>query len=151
MLPWMAERHFSTAQLIRRAPEEVFTYVADYRHVPEVMEGISRWEPIGGRATGVGARYRVELRVLGLALRGILRLNEWTEPQAIGWEAVDAPVVLRGRWTLIPHRDGVRVTLRITYDPPAAALGALVAAPLERLVQSRLRAALERMRQALEA
>ena len=47
-------------------PERAFDYFADHRHVAAVLDGVSRWEPIGEKTRGVGARYNVEIVALGL-------------------------------------------------------------------------------------
>src|SRR5262249_23657341 len=64
----MAERRFSAAIMIRREPNIVFAWVADHRNVPRVLEGVSRWEPLGGRDRGQGARFKVAMRALGVPL-----------------------------------------------------------------------------------
>src|SRR5439155_25322997 len=73
----MAKLEFSAAVTAKASPERAFDYFADHRHVAEVLEGVSRWEPIGGKTRGTGARYRVEMRALGLPLHTVLRLNRW--------------------------------------------------------------------------
>jgi ribosome-associated toxin RatA of RatAB toxin-antitoxin module len=144
-------RRFRARTFIRRDPRAVFDFIADYRNVPRVLEGVSRWEPIGRKTRGVGARYRVEMRTLGIPLGAVLRLDGWRRPEQISWMSEDGLISQSGGWTFTPREDGVELELEMAYSPPAAALGDLVAGRVEGLVKRRLSKALERIRTELEA
>jgi Polyketide cyclase / dehydrase and lipid transport len=131
-------------------PERAFDWFADYHHVAHVLEGVSRWEPIGEQTQGVGARYAVELRALGFPLRSVLRLNRWRRPHATGWESESGLVKQEGGFTFVRLAKGVRIVLHITYEPPASFVGAAVARRLDGLIRRRLVVAMERVRATLE-
>jgi uncharacterized membrane protein len=133
------------------SPEQAFDYFADYHHVAHVLEGVSRWEPLGSQTEGVGARYAVEMLALGLPLRSVLRLNRWRRPQAIGWISESGLIKQEGVFTFTPAAEGVRIALHIAYEPPASFLGAAVASTLDRFVRRRLAAAMGRIRATLES
>lgn len=133
------------------SPERAFDYFADYRHVADVLEGVSRWEPIGVQTQGTGARYSVEMLALGFPLRSVLRLNRWRRPHEIGWVSESGLIKQEGGFTFTRVPKGVRIVLRIAYQPPASFLGAAIASRLDGFVRQRLRAALERIRATLEA
>ena len=147
----MPRLEFSAAVLVHTSPERAFDYFADYRHVAKVLAGVSMWEPIGPTTTGVGAQYTVEMVVMGIPLRSVLRLNRWRRPHEIGWESESGLVEQEGGFKFTPVAKGVRVELRIAYVPPASVVGALVARPLDRVVRQRLQRALEHVRDTLEA
>ena len=147
----MPTLEFSTATVIDCPPERIFDYFADHRHVAEVVDGVSRWTPIGPKSQGVGARYNVEMVALGLPLKSVLRLNRWRRPHEIGWVSESGLIKQTGGFTFTKVGNGVRVELRIAYVPPAAFLGAAVAGRLEWVVRRRLTQALERIRDRLEA
>jgi len=132
-------------------PERAFDWFADYHHVAHVLEGVSRWEPIGEQTQGVGARYAVELRALGFPLRSVLRLNRWRPPHATGWESESGLVKQEGGFTFKKVPRGVHIELRIAYQPPASWLGAAISRRLDWMVRQRLERALERIRHELEA
>jgi hypothetical protein len=136
---------------VATTPERAFDYFADHHHVAAVLDGVSRWEPLGDQTQGVGARYSVELQALGLPLRSVLRLNRWRRPHAIGWVSESGLIKQEGGFTFVRMAKGVRIVLRITYEPPAAFLGAAVAKQLDRFVRRRLTAAMERIRTTLES
>ena len=117
----------------------------------EVLEGVSRWEPIGPRATGVGARYDVELVALGLPLRNVLRLDRWRRPKEIGWVSESGLIKQEGGFQFEAIPEGVQIELRIVYEPPASVLGAAIARRMEGMVRRRLERSLERIRSTLEA
>jgi uncharacterized membrane protein len=147
----MAELEYSAEVTIKCSPEKAFDYFADHRHVAAVLDGVSRWEPIGRKSQGVGARYQVEMVALGFPLKSVLRLNRWRRAHEIGWVSESGIVKQEGGFTFTKVKEGVHIVLRIAYSPPAAMLGAAVAGRLRGVIEGRLKGALERIRQVLEA
>ncbi len=137
--------------MIHVPPDRVFDYFADHRHVAEVLEGISRWEPVGGRSRGVGARFEVEMQALGVPLKSVLRLDRWRRPREIGWVSESGLIKQEGGFTFTETERGTRVDLRIAYSPPGFAVGAAIAQRLDGVVRGRLDRALRRIKQTLEA
>lgn len=146
----MARFEFRSAVTVKSSPDRAFDYFADHHHVAEVLDGVSRWEPVGTKTRGVGARYNVELVAFGLPLRSVLKLNRWRRPEEIGWVSESGLVRQDGGFTFGKVPVGVRIELRIAYEPPASFLGAALARPLDRTVRVRLKRALERIREKLE-
>jgi polyketide cyclase/dehydrase/lipid transport protein len=142
---------FSADVVVKCSPQRAFDYFADHRHVAAVLDGVKKWEPIGAKTRGIGARYDVEMEVLGFPIRSVLRLDRWRRPREIGWVSESGVVNQEGRFEFTPTADGVRIVLSIAYVPPASILGAAVAGPLDRVVRSRLQTALEHIREKLEA
>jgi len=146
----MARREFTAEVTVECPPESAFDYFADYRHVAAVLEGVSRWEPAGTKRTGIGARYNVEMQALGMPLRSVLRLNRWGRPNEIGWVSESGLIKHEGGFTFEKVKDGVRIELRIAYEPPASFIGGAIAGRLDWVVRGRLQKALERIRDLLE-
>jgi len=115
------------------------------------MEGVREWRPIGRQATGVGARYRVEVDAVVVPLRAVLEIVEWERPRAIGWTTESSPVSNGGRWTFRRVKGGTEVELKVSYDPPAGAVGNFLASRVEGIVEERVLEALQKMRRKLEA
>ena len=132
-------------------PEKAFDYFADYHHVPQVLDGVTRWEPIGAKSEGVGARYNVEMVTLGFPLKNVLRLNRWRRPDVIGWESVSGLVKQEGGFRFKANGSGVRIELHIGYEPPGWALGATVARSMDGMIRARLHRALQKIKATLEA
>jgi uncharacterized membrane protein len=147
----MGQREFSAEVTIRCPPGRAFDYFADHRHVAAVLDGISKWEPIGSRSQGVGARYKVEMVALGFPLKSVLRLDRWRRPDEIGWVSETGLIKQEGGFTFTAVKGGVHIVLRIAYTPPAALLGAAVAGRMDWLVRRRMQTALERIRDVLES
>ena len=82
--------------VVQTTPARAFDFFADYHHVAQVLEGVSRWEPIGAQPQGVGARYSVEMLALGFPLRSVLRLDRWQRPREIGWISESGLIKQRG-------------------------------------------------------
>ncbi len=136
---------------VATSPERAFDYFTDYHHVADVLKGVNRWEPIGSRTQGVGARYEVEMSALGFPIRSVLRLNRWTRPHEIGWVSESGLIKQQGGFTFTPTAEGVRIELRIEYVPPASILGAAVEKSLDGLIRGRLHAAMQSIKSALES
>lgn len=147
----MSKLDFSAAVTVKTPPERAFDYFADHRHVAAVLEGVSRWEPIGARTKGVGARYNVAMTAFGIPLKNVLRLSRWRRPEEIAWVSESGLIKQEGGFRFRKVPDGVRVELRIAYEPPASVIGAAVARRMDGLVRRRLEIALERIRDLLEA
>jgi len=147
----MAKVEFTAEVTIKRPQETAFDYFADHHHVAEVLEGVSRWEPIGTKTRGVGALYKVEMVALGIPLTSVLRLNRWRRPQEIGWVSESGLLKQEGAFLFTKVKGGARIELRIAYEPPASVVGAAIARRLDWMVRQRLERALERIRDRLES
>jgi uncharacterized membrane protein len=147
----VARLEFSAGVTVKTTPERAFDYFADYRHVAKVLEGVSGWEPIGAITTGVGARYRVEMTALGIPLKNVLRLSRWQRPHEIAWVSESGLIKQDGGFSFREVAGGVRIELRIAYQPPASVIGATVARRMDGLVRHRLERALEQIQELLEA
>ncbi len=147
----MARLEFASAINVKTTPERAFDYFADHRHVAQVLEGINRWEPIGPKTKGLGARFNVEMLAFGLPLKNVLRLDRWRRGREIGWVSESGLIKQRGGFTFTERPDGVRIELRIAYEPPASVIGAAVARRLDGAVRRRLERALAQIRKVLES
>ena len=141
----MGSRRFEARTFIAAEPEEAFDWIGDYRNVPRVLEGVSKWEPLTRKKAGIGARFDVEMRTLGVPLTSELELTEWERPHRIAWSSRGGLIHQEGSWTIEAEDGGSSVELAIEYVPPAAAVGNLLAGPVERLARGRLQKALDRM------
>ena len=142
---------FVASEFIRSTPEKVFDFVADYRNVRPVLEGVTRWEPTGKRSKGKGATFRIEMSALGIPMGDTLKLDAWERPRVIGWHSSGRAMEQTGRWRFTPRDSGVETELRIVYDPPVGLVGEAVARAVDGLVRRRLQDALQRMRNLIES
>jgi len=147
----MAHLDFTSAVDVDTSPQRAFDYFADHRHVADVLEGVSRWEPIGDKTRGVGARYEVEMRALGFPLASVLRLDRWKRPREIRWVSESGLIKQRGGFTFDPRGAGVHIELRISYEPPGWIVGAVIARRMDSTVRRRLDRAMERIKRVLES
>src|SRR5947208_269631 len=83
----MTERRFSARVQVDRPPEVAFEWVSDYRNAARVLGGVTRWEPVGFKTRGEGARFDVAMRALGFPLESVLVIDTWMEPHAIAWHS----------------------------------------------------------------
>jgi uncharacterized membrane protein len=147
----VALREFSAVVTVKVSPEKAFDYFADYRHVPLILDGVTKWEPLGAKTRGVGALYDVEMNAMGFPLSNVLRLNRWRRPHEIGWKSESGLIKQEGGFTFTKVDQGVRIELRIAYEPPAAVVGMFIAQRVDGVVRRRLEKALHRVRETLES
>lgn len=104
-------------------PAAVWEFVGDPRGQLRFWSGITRYEPAGRRLTGVGARYRVLMRLGSADVGGLIELVEWQPRLELAWSSVSG-VDMRGRFRLRGRDDDRRthVELRLAYGIAGAGL-----------------------------
>jgi uncharacterized membrane protein len=111
-------------ELVVNAPRElVWDYITDPANYTLFFSGITRWEVEGRRKRGVGARYRMNMRVGSAEVGGLVEIVEFEEPGDMAWTSITG-VDQRGRWRLRshgPNRTGVM--FRLSYHAPGGLLG----------------------------
>ena len=147
----MPKLDLSVPVVVETTPARAFDFFADYHHVAQVLDGVSKWEPIGPQSQGIGSRYAVEMVALGFPLRSVLRLDRWRRPHEIGWVSESGLIKQRGGFTFERSSKGVRIVLSIEYEPPASIVGAAVARRLDGFVRHRLERAMLNIKHTLES
>jgi uncharacterized membrane protein len=138
--------------LIIDAPAElVWEHVSDPGRALHFMAGITRWEVAGERRTGLGARYRMLMRVGSAEIGGLVEVVEFDEPGDMAWTSVTG-LDQRGRWRLrevSPER--THVEFRLSYGVAGSGLfgwvSERVAAPT---VTGHLRRSLQQLKRSVE-
>lgn len=116
------------ARTVVPAPlDTVWDMVSDPERVLSFMSGITRWEVASDEPTGLGARYRMLMRVGSAEVGGLIEVVEWSPPGDLAWTSVTG-VDQRGRWRLRPSPGGrTRVELRLAYGVAGAGLAGWLA------------------------
>jgi uncharacterized membrane protein len=113
--------------LVAAPIEDVWAIVTDPERVLSFMSGVTRWEVVGERPTGLGARYRILFRVGAAEVGGLVEVVEFEAPCEFAWTSVTG-VDHRGRWRLREAPGGrTRVELRLSYVVAGAGLSGWVA------------------------
>jgi uncharacterized membrane protein len=100
---------------VAAAPELVWEQVSDPSRVLDFFDGVTRWEVCGEQRTGLGARYRMLLRVGSAEVGGLIEIVEFAVCRDLAWTSVTG-VDQHGRWRLRPRPDGgTHVELRLQY------------------------------------
>jgi len=129
---------------VAASQDTAWNYLADPENYLRFMSGITHWEIAGERANGLGARYRILLRVGAAEVGGLIEMVEWNEPFDIAWHSVTG-VDHRGRFRLREQQPGrTRIEYRFAYGVvgggPAGLLTELAAAyPVRRQMRRTLR------------
>jgi uncharacterized membrane protein len=132
----------------------IWTFVDDPSRYLHFMSGMTRWEVVGEQASGLGARYRILMRVGSAEVGGLVEVVEHDPGRDMAWVSV-VGIDQRGRWRLRASRRGAttvtRVELRLSYGVAGAGLfGWLaehVAAPT---VRGHLRRSLQQLKRQVE-
>ena len=134
------------------APSEmVWAQISDPGRYLHFMSGITRWEQAGDKRTGMGARYRMLMRVGSAEIGGLIELIEFVEPTDIAWVSITG-VDQRGRWRLRRMTDTrTRVELRLAYgvagSGPLGFVAERLAAPT---IRGHLRRSLQQLKRQVE-
>ncbi|HEX8087179.1 MAG TPA: SRPBCC family protein [Solirubrobacteraceae bacterium] len=129
----------------------VWDFIADPARYLHFMAGITRWEVESEEPTGMGARYRMLMRVRSAEVGGLVEVVEWDEPRDMAWVSVTG-IDQRGRWRLRERRFGrTDVELRLSYGVAGSGLlgwiADRVAAPT---VRDNLRRTLQQLKRQVE-
>ncbi len=132
-------------------PQTVWDYLADPENYLRFMSGITHWEVTGDRANGLGARYKILVRVGAAELGGLIEMVEWDEPCDIAWHSITG-VDQRGRWRIRAEGDRrSKVEFRFAYGVvgggPAGWITELAAAPL---LRAQMRRTLQQLKRQVE-
>jgi uncharacterized membrane protein len=93
----------------------VWQLVTDPARVLDSFSGVTRWEVEGAKRTGMGARYRMLMRVGSAEVGGLIEVVEFQPECDLAWTSITG-VDQRGRWRLREAADGcTRVELRLQY------------------------------------
>src|SRR3954453_3492026 len=96
-------------------PKLVWEYLAEPSNYLHFMSGITRWEVAGEQRSGLGARYRMLIRVSSAEIGGLIGCGGVKDGGDMAWSSVMG-VGQRGRWRLRELEDGrPRVELRFAY------------------------------------
>jgi uncharacterized membrane protein len=142
----------TSAHITIGAPiETVWAFVSDPERALSFMSGVTRWEVDGDQATGLGARYRMLLRVGSAEVGGLIEIVESEAPRELAWTSVTG-VDQRGRWRLRAAPGGrTRAEIRLAYGVAGAGISGWLA---ERLaapaVSNHLRNTVAQLRRVVE-
>ncbi|HEY2317048.1 MAG TPA: SRPBCC family protein [Solirubrobacteraceae bacterium] len=123
----------ATAATTISAPiETVWEVVSDPERALSFMSGVTRWEIEGDERVGLGARYRMLLRVGSAEMGGLIEIVEWEPPQELAWTSITG-VDQRGRWRLRPAAGGrTRAEIRLAAGVNGSGISGWIA---ERIAQ----------------
>jgi uncharacterized membrane protein len=138
--------------LVAAPPSSVWEVISDPSRQLSYMSGITRWEVAGEEPVGLGARYRMLLRVGSAEVGGLIELVEFSPPREIAWTSVTG-VDQRGRWRLREATDGrTKVELRLAYGVAGSGLGGWIAEHVAaRTVTAHLRRTVQQLKRLVEA
>ena len=126
-----AGRHAVTVQktITVDAPvEEVFAFWDHYENFPRFMAHVREV-----RAADAGRSHWVMAGPLGVAVTWDTEVSEYVRNERMGWRTVPGSAVEHaGLVRFEPAEGGTRIHVRMSYSPPAGALGHTVAALLGR-------------------
>jgi uncharacterized membrane protein len=136
---------------IHASPEHVWEEILEPDNYPRFMTGVTRWEVQGDIRTGLGARYKMLLRVGSAEVGGLIEIVEEIPERDLAWTSVTG-IDQRGRWRLREAGSGItRVELRYAYGVAGAGIGGWlseqVSAPI---VRRQIRSSLAELKRLVE-
>ena len=123
---------------ITAPPSLVWEAVSDPKRYLHFMSGVTRWSVEGEQERGLGARYRMLLRVGSAEVGGLIEIVEAKPERDLAWNSVTG-VDQRGRGRIREREGGSRVELRLQYGVAGAGVSGWLAERLaSRTVQQHL-------------
>jgi uncharacterized membrane protein len=142
-------------RIVVAAPcELVWNEVSDPARVLHFFAGVTRWEVEGERRSGLGARYRMLMRVGSAEVGGLIEIVESREPRDLAWTSVTG-IDQRGRWRLrsgagpSPNETTV-VELRLQFASPGGLWGFLADQFAGPIVRGNVKRTLQQLKRAVE-
>lgn len=136
---------------VHASPAHVWEEILEPDNYPRFMTGITRWDVEGDVRSGLGARYKMLLRVGSAEVGGLIEIVEEIPERELAWTSVTG-IDQRGRWRLREGGSGItKVELRFSYGVAGAGLGGWlseqVSAPL---VRRQMKASLTELKRIVE-
>jgi carbon monoxide dehydrogenase subunit G len=131
--------------------ETIWGFITDPARALHFLAGVTRWEVAGDADRGLGARYRMLMRVGSAEIGSLVEIVEYDEPCDMAWTSVTG-LDQRGRWRLRERNPGsqsprTRVEFRLAYGVAGAGITGWVA---ERVAAPQVRDNLRRSLQQLK-
>ena len=134
------------------SPAIVFEQVSDPSRVLDFFAGVTRWECVGGPRAGLGARYRMLMRVGSAEVGGLIEVVEFARHADLAWTSITG-VDQRGRWRLRPGNEGrsTVTTLRLSYGVAGSGISGWIAEQIAApSVRGHLRRSLQQLKRQVE-
>lgn len=107
--------------------ETVWEIASDPAAALSFMSGVTRWEVAGETARGLGARYRMLMRIGSAEVGGLIEIVEWRPPHDFAWHSVTG-LDQRGRLRLRHGTGGrTRAEFRLAYGVAGSGLAGWIA------------------------
>ena len=131
--------------------ERVWSIVTDPTRALSYMSGVTRWEVASDPGVGLGARYRMLLRVGSAEVGGLIEVVEWHAPSDFAWTSVTG-IDQRGRFRLREAPGGrTSVELRLAYGVAGSGIFGWIAEQIAApTVRGHLRRSLEQLARLVE-
>ena len=134
------------------APREmIWDYVTDPDNYLHFMSGVTRWEVEGDPRSGIGARYRMLMRVGSAEVGGLVEVVEFAPQRDMAWSSVTG-IDQRGRWRLREAGDGrTKVEFRFAYGVAGSGITGYISELIAaRTIRSHLRRSLLQLKRQIE-
>ncbi len=116
--------------VVAAPPDLVWDQVSDPARMLHFFAGVTRWEVDGERRSGLGARYRMLMRVGSAEVGGLIEVVEYHPAHDLAWTSVTG-IDQHGRWRLREAGSGcTRVELRLQFGVAGGGLWSWLAEQL---------------------
>lgn len=110
--------------------EKVFAYVNDYRNTPELMTGMSKFEPTTEQTEGLGSIFDATMKFGPKAIETQLKCTEWVDGEKIVMTSISGFSV-QTSWSFADAgADQTKVTIEFDYSLPGGLAGKALGAVL---------------------
>jgi uncharacterized protein YndB with AHSA1/START domain len=108
---------------VDRTPDDVWTYVIDFSHLPEWQASAVSAERLDEGPVGVGSRVRITRHVGRRDIPMTMQFTEYDPPHAWGMQGIDGPVRPHVHGEIDPLDDGRRSRVTMEVDVEGHGIG----------------------------
>jgi len=135
---------------VQAPPAIVWEQISDPARVLDFYAGVTRWECVGSVRSGLGARYRMLMRVGSAEVGGLIETVEFVPDRDLAWTSVTG-IDQRGRWRIRERGGASHVELRLQYGVAGSGIWGWIAEGLAaRTVSGHLRHSLQQLKRQVE-
>lgn len=108
----------SVSQRINAPIEEVFSYVADFNHMPDWRKSCDSSQTIEGEPGAGDAVYEQNVAMMGRPATNVVQITSFNRPTGMEFHIEGGPAIIDGAYRLSEEDAGTHLTLELSAELP---------------------------------
>ena len=141
--------HITVTRSIDAPVDTVFAYVDDYTNTTKYMKDLTKWQPVGSKTQGKGAKFEVAMKAGPKVLSSDVLITQWTEKSVIAWDS-ESGFEQTGKWVFKARGNGCEATFDMEYQFPGGIAGKILAKAAEPIVKMNIESSVDELKRQTE-